>query len=211
MSGRTAAAEAIDKTTRARPLAWLLRPVKIAAVAVGLGAASLGAYCGIIIYEGNFHTVSPGLLYRSAQLDGAELKAAVRKYGIKSVLNLRGANPGSPWYNDEIAESRALGLVHYDYPLSARRFVTSRQIADILDILHKAPKPLLIHCMSGADRSGLVAALYEYAVMGANAHTADQQLSLVYGHFPYLTSRTGAMDDSFWAYVGAVSHAAAAH
>src|SRR5947209_4291769 len=76
-------------------------------------------------------------------------------------------------------------------------------IAGILDIVRGAPKPLLIHCKSGADRTGLVAALYRYAEGGASAAEADRELSLAYGHFPYLTSRSGAMDDSFWAYVRA--------
>ena len=71
----------------------------------------------------------------------------------------------------------------------------------ILAIVHDAPKPLLIHCKSGADRAGLVSALYQYALAGAPAAEADRQLSLAYGHFPYLTSRSGAMDDSFWAFV----------
>jgi protein tyrosine/serine phosphatase len=79
--------------------------------------------------------------------------------------------------------------------------VTAPQIARILDIVRRAPKPLLIHCMSGADRAGLVAALYDYAIAGESADKADGQLSLAYGHFPYLTSRTGAMDASFWAFV----------
>src|SRR5207237_10080268 len=120
-------------------------------------------------------------------------------YQIKSVLNLRGAHAGQPWYDEEIAAAGELGLAHFDYPLSAKRFVTSQQIDDILDIMRQAPKPLLIHCKSGADRTGLVAALYRFAETGAAA--ADGELSLLYGHFPYLTSRTRAMDDSFWAYV----------
>ncbi len=192
---------------RSRPIAWLVRSLKIVAVSVGLTASSVGGYWGILQYQGNLHAVSDGILYRSAQLSKSELKAAVRQYGIKSVLNLRGANGGSPWYDDEMAESHALGLVHYDYPLSAKRFVTSRQIADILDIMRKAPKPLLIHCKSGADRAGLVAALYRFAETGASAAAADHELSLVYGHFPYLTSRSVAMDDSFWAFVGGTARA----
>jgi hypothetical protein len=60
-------------------------------------------------------------------LSKAETRWAVREYGIKSVLNLRGANAGSPWYDDEIAASTELGLAHFDYPLSAKRFVTSRR------------------------------------------------------------------------------------
>jgi protein tyrosine/serine phosphatase len=194
---------------RSRPIAWLVRSLKIVAIAVGLSAASIGSYWGILQYEGNLHAVSDGILYRSAQLSKSEIKAAVREYAIKSVLNLRGANAGSPWYDNEVAESRALGLVHYDYGLSAKRFVTHRQIADILDILRKAPKPLLIHCKSGADRAGLVAALYRFALAGASAEEADRELSLVYGHFPYLMSRSVAMDDSFWAFVHGTAHSAA--
>jgi protein tyrosine/serine phosphatase len=188
---------------RRRPLAWLMRSLQVAAVAIGLTGGSAGAYWGIIQYQGNLHAVGDGVLYRSAQLSRAELISAMQEHRIKSVLNLRGANPGSPWYDDEVAESRALGLAHYDYPLSAKRFVTGEQIAEILEIVRRAPKPLLIHCKSGADRSGLVAALYRYTVAGASAAEADRELSLVYGHFPYLASRSRAMDDSFWAYVAA--------
>lgn len=198
-----------NRTARPRPIAWLIRSLKIAAVSVGLIAGSLGAYCGVIIYEGNVHAVENGILYRSAQLGKDGLASVARQYGIKSVLNLRGANAGSPWYDDELVEARELGLAHFDYPLSAKRFVTGGQIADILDIVRRAPKPLLIHCRSGADRSGLVAALYEYAIAGASAAAADRELSLVYGHFPYLTSRTRAMDDSFWAFVAGAGRASA--
>ena len=188
---------------RSRPIAWLVRSLKIVGAVLGLTVLSVGGYWGYLQYEGNFHTVAKGILYRSAQLSNSELEAAVERYDIKSVLNLRGTNVGSPWYDDEIAESRALGLVHYDYGISTKRFVTTRQITDILAILRNAPKPLLIHCMAGADRSGLVAALYRYAIAGASAQDADGQLSLLYGHFPYLTSPSVAMDNSFWAYVHA--------
>ncbi|HKS89095.1 MAG TPA: dual specificity protein phosphatase family protein [Stellaceae bacterium] len=195
------AADAARPIRPAKPIALALRLLKVAAVTVGLGGISLGAYSGVLIWDDNFHAVRAGVLYRSAQPSGADLRSAAQRHGIRSVLNLRGANPGSAWYDEEIAASRALGLVHYDYALSARRFVTGRQIGDLIAILRAAPKPLLIHCMSGADRAGLVAALYRYAVMGVSAADADRELSLVYGHFPYLTSRTGAMDRSFWAYV----------
>jgi protein tyrosine phosphatase (PTP) superfamily phosphohydrolase (DUF442 family) len=197
---------AAPRTARSRPVAWLMRSLKIAAISVGLSAASLGAYCGVIIYQGNFNAVEAGILYRSAQPDRDDLVAAARQHGIKSVLNLRGRNPGSPWYDEEIAASRELGLAHYDYPISAHRLVTRQQIAEILEIIRQAPKPLLVHCKSGSDRAGLVSALYRFALAGATAEDADQQLSLVYGHFPYLTSRSGAMDDSFWAYVRETPH-----
>jgi len=190
-----------EPATRPRPLCRLIRCLKIAGVSVALIAAAIGGYWGILQYEGNLHAVTAGVLYRSAQLSKNETRWAVRQYQIKSVLNLRGAHAGQHWYDDEIAAAGELGLAHFDYPLSSKRFVTSQQIEEILDIVRQAPKPILIHCKSGADRSGLVAALYRYSETGASAADADRELSLVYGHFPYLTSRSGAMDDSFWAFV----------
>jgi protein tyrosine/serine phosphatase len=189
------------RITRSRPVARLIRCLKVAGASVGLMAAAIGGYWGVLQYEGNLHAVSAGTLYRSAQLSKTDARWAVREYRIKSVLNLRGAHAGQSWYDDEIAAADELGLAHFDYPLSAKRFVTSQQIDEILDIVRKAPKPLLIHCKSGADRSGLVAALYRFSEAGASAVEADRELSLIYGHFPYLTSRSGAMDDSFWAFV----------
>src|SRR5918996_5045424 len=124
---------AANRPARAKPVAWLLRSLKVAAISVGLSAASLGAYCGVVVYQGNFHAVEAGVLYRSAQPDREDLVAAARQHGIKSVLNLRGRNPGSPWYDEEIATSRELGLAHYDYPISAHRLVTRQQIADIIE------------------------------------------------------------------------------
>jgi len=198
-----------EPAMRPWPIARLIRSLKIAGVSVALIAAAIGGYWGLLQYEGNLHTVSAGVLYRSAQLSKSETLWAVREYQIKSVLNLRGAHAGQPWYDDEIIAAGELGLAHFDYPLSSKRLVTSHEIEEILDTVRKAPKPLLVHCKSGADRSGLVAALYRFSETGASAADADRELSLAYGHFPYLTSRSGAMDDSFWAFVRSSARASA--
>jgi undecaprenyl-diphosphatase len=176
--------------------------MKIGVITAGVIAGSVGSYWGLVQYNGNFHTVTEGTLYRSAQLNKDELQAAIRDHGIRSILNLRGTHSGQSWYDDEIAASKELDVAHYDYGLSARRVVTGKQIDQILEIIRNAPKPLLVHCKSGADRSGLVAALYRFAGEHTSADEADRQLSLVYGHFPYLMSQTKAMDASFWAFVG---------
>src|SRR5215510_3170089 len=180
----------------------LTRTLAAGIILIGLTAGSIGGYWGAVQYGGNFHTVEEGALYRSAQLSADELQTAIRDHGIRAVLNLRGAHPGEAWYDDEVGVSKASGVAHYNYGLSAYRVVTEQQIADLLGIIRDAPKPLLVHCKSGADRTGLVSALYRYAVEGVNTEEADGQLSLVYGHFPYLMSRSRAMDDSFWAFVG---------
>jgi len=168
-----------------------------------LAALVLATGGGLYAYwqaGGNFHEVEAGRFYRSAQLDPAELDRVVKRYGIRSVLNLRGNNTGTPWYDGEVVTSAADGVAHFDYPISAENPVTVRQMQEILAILSTVPKPVLVHCQAGSDRTGLVSALYRLS-RGADVATAGEQLSLMhYGHFPYLWSKTQAMDDSFLAY-----------
>jgi protein tyrosine/serine phosphatase len=168
---------------------------------LGLLLAPVGGYSGMLAYTGNLHPVSEGVLYRSAQLSKQQFADAIQQYQLRSILNLRGAHAGEAWYDDEIAASREAGIEHYDYPMSAKRQLSREQIEPLLQIVRSAPKPLLIHCRSGADRTGLVAALFRLAIEHASPEEADRQLSLRYGHFPYLTSKTEAMDQSFWAFV----------
>jgi protein tyrosine/serine phosphatase len=180
--------------------------VIIAFLSAGTPCAIYAAYCGILATSGNFHTVKAGQLYRSAQLDRAEFSKVIESYHIKSVLNLRGPNPESAWYKDELAAMREHAVDHYDVGISAHQPPTPDQMARILVILRTAAKPLLIHCKAGSDRTGLVAALYRYAIDGEPAEQAASELSLRFGHFPYLTSKTGAMDNSFSTYTNRPNH-----
>jgi protein tyrosine/serine phosphatase len=64
--------------------------------------------------------------------------------------------------------------------------------------MRDAPKPILIHCQAGADRTGLVSVLYLQQIAGIDEETAEEQLSVRFGHIgiPYLSS-TFAMDRSW--------------
>jgi protein tyrosine/serine phosphatase len=148
----------------------------------------LGALLGIQIWSGNIHAVVEGELYRSAQLDPEELGEIVKEERIASILNLRGPNPDSPWYQDEVREAARLGVTHLDFAMKASRELTDEQAMQLMQIMRDAPKPLLIHCRSGADRTGLAAALYIAGVKGGTEWQAERQMWLNYGHF----SRIGA-------------------
>jgi protein tyrosine/serine phosphatase len=176
------------------------RVVISAALLVGLMAAGAGGFVAYLRITGNIGVVEPGVFYRSGQLSESQIEQVVVKDGIRSILNLRGANPGTPWYDAEVAESKAKHVVHYDYRLSAEHFVTPEQSDTLLLIIKNAPKPILVHCQAGSDRTGLVSALYRFD-HGASADQARRELTLRYGHFPYLWSGTKAMDESFDAYL----------
>jgi protein tyrosine phosphatase (PTP) superfamily phosphohydrolase (DUF442 family) len=160
----------------------------------------LGIWLGVLQLTGNIHRVEP-TLYRSAQLGRSALSDVIRTYHIRSVINLRGKNLNAPWYQTEIQTTQELDVSHFDFQMSANELVRPAVMLHLEQLLRNAPKPILIHCQSGADRSGLVAALYEYAIADRPEEEAEEQLSLLYGHVPYLWSRTGAMDKSFEMFV----------
>lgn len=163
----------------------------------GLGAAVLatGGYLYAIQLLGNFHEVLAGQLYRSNQPSVEELVRYTRENGIRTVINLRGANESQAWYRDEIETARDLGLNHIDFGMSASRELDMNEVNQLVAIMRDAPKPILIHCKAGADRTGLATALYLSRVALLSEEEAESQLSVRYGHIgiPYL-SATYAMD-----------------
>lgn len=145
--------------------------------------------------NGNFHTITAGEAYRSAQLDKDQLAYYIKKYRIKSILNLRGKNASKSWYEDELSFSAENNVMHYDVALSAYREPGQKDILEIMDIFLHAPRPLLIHCQAGADRSGLVAAMWRVVIDKKPKAEAEKQLSILFGHLSI--GSASAMDDFF--------------
>jgi len=177
--------------------AWWRRILTALTVSVG----ALLAYTGCSVHQANFHTIVSGEAYRSGQMDAAQLSRAIQAYGIKSIVNLRGTNAPT-YYRGEIETAKRLGVRHYDFSLSATDEITMPQMDEIIRTLREAPKPVLIHCKAGADRTGLVSALYCLTLKGETPAQADRELSIWYGHIPWAPlANTIAMDHSFWHYV----------
>ncbi|MDO5706645.1 MAG: hypothetical protein Q4G49_16465 [Paracoccus sp. (in: a-proteobacteria)] len=82
-------------------------------------------WLGFLLATGNTHPVITAELYRSAQPDAAMLMRMHRDHGIAGIINLRGENAGSPWYDEEIATAADLNIAHYDLGMSAARELTA--------------------------------------------------------------------------------------
>jgi protein tyrosine phosphatase (PTP) superfamily phosphohydrolase (DUF442 family) len=189
-SGGVSAPKPFDLGWRlARLCGWTLL------VVVGLPLS----FYGLLHVNHNQHEVVPGLLYRSAQLPAREFVGLAKQVGLRTVLNLRGENAGRDWYDDQFRAAGELGVDFINYRMSASRELSVAQMTELAQILRQAPKPLLIHCGSGSDRTGLACALFLLEA-GHPPEAVAYQLSLRFGHFPFLWSRSWAMDDSLKAY-----------
>ncbi|HTZ69145.1 MAG TPA: tyrosine-protein phosphatase [Acetobacteraceae bacterium] len=144
----------------------------------------------------NWAEVIPGKLYRSNHPTPARLKAAARRYGLKTLINLRGHRQcGSDALSRESAAR--LGLTHVDMAFESRGAPHRDRILRFAGILERLEMPALMHCKSGADRAGLAAGL-AIVLAGGTAAQALDQLSWRFGHFS--RSRTGILDAFFLLY-----------
>jgi protein tyrosine phosphatase (PTP) superfamily phosphohydrolase (DUF442 family) len=134
-------------------------------------------------FLGNLAVVDPGQVMRSAQ-PTTQLSAWAREFDLKSIVNLRGGGPADWWYGQEIQAAQQSGVIYYDLPLSATRRPTRRELLQLIDLLNRCRYPLLIHCKSGADRTGLASALYRMVRRGEPPESALASFSIEFGHIP---------------------------
>jgi protein tyrosine phosphatase (PTP) superfamily phosphohydrolase (DUF442 family) len=58
---------------------------------------------------------------------------------------------------------RDLGLGHYHVKMSSKNVPTSQQLTDVFKVLlDDSKKPILMHCTGGADRTGVIGAIYDF-------------------------------------------------
>lgn len=162
--------------------------------------AGFGIYFGYLQLVGNFHEVLPGRFYRSAQLSPEELGRYIDEYKIKTVINLRGANPAAAWYRAEEAMAVQHGAKEVSFEMSARKFLGMDRTFQLLELMRNAEGPVLVHCRSGADRTGLAALLYLQQIAGVDEETAEWQLSPLFGHLNLPFLKEYAMDDTWEAF-----------
>ncbi len=132
----------------------------------------------------------PGKLYRSGQMTEAGFADAVRRYGIKSIVNVQQEFPDPTIRKDYLTRDtlgeqemcRNLGvkyihvkpdLVHLsEYPKK------KPAVLDEMVTVYDDPNnyPMLIHCKAGLHRTGLLAALYRVEYQGWTVNDAYREM-----------------------------------
>jgi protein tyrosine/serine phosphatase len=170
---------------------------------VGGAAARLRAWAHMVLVDHgvfrlfylNRHRVTPNL-WRSAQPAPHQL-AWFAEQGVRTVINLRGGREHGSWQLQKEACDR-LGLDLVELVVRSREAPDRETILNARAFFAGLRYPAVIHCKSGADRAGFVAALYLVLHEGRTVREAMRQLSLRYGHFRY--ARTGILDAFFERY-----------
>jgi len=160
----------------------------IAGFVACLAVLLVGGFALLRYLDFNSGVVIPGELYRAGQLSPGELERQIGLYHIRAVVNLRGPNPKNAWYISELATCQRLDVRHADVRMGARHLPPPEEVTALLDAFHHLPRPLLVHCGSGSDRSGLASSIYLMEQKGRPPEEAERQLSVQFGHlavYPY--------------------------
>ena len=131
----------------------------------------------------NFHWIERGDAARAAQAYAGLLPPFLRAHGIRAVINLRGSNPAHFWWRYETRVCKDLAVVHQDVKLNSRHLPPQPTLVDILDVFDSVPRPFLVKCSGGQDRTAFVASLYVLHRRGWQALARSQRQ---FAFWPYL-------------------------
>ena len=123
--------------------------------------------------------------------------ARLARMGVATIINLRGKRDHGSWRLEKEA-CETYGVEMIDFTISSRAVPNYETIRAADALFAQARHPILFHCKSGADRAGVMAALYLLLHAGSDIDTAAKQLSLRYLHLKH--SRTGLLDAFLDAY-----------
>ena len=196
--------------------------------AIALASPSLFAKSAIDLATSNiprFRIVSDGIFAGgnpTSKAVGDHGKDAIIALKIRGVISLQGGDIDgtlkgkfSEWRQkgenpkaiaDEEAYFKARGLSWTNYPLNSHAPIDPQEDRDIMAALQQmaaatAAEPIFLHCEHGADRTGLLVALYRVYYQGVLPETAYQEW-LDNGHSWLARVFTHFLDDYFFAKTG---------
>ena len=148
----------------------------------------------------NFCVVTPGVLWRAEAPSRPDAQWLV-DHGVGTVISL-GLDVRHSFEKAHPRSGPMRSVVYYRIAnFSALQVLTHRHldehVAQVLGIIEKAPKPVLISCRAGVDRTGMIAAAYRVLVQGMSTQRAIAEMDGFHSPWGplngrYVRSLTGA-------------------
>ncbi len=194
-------------TPRRRPslARRLIRLLILAAVVYG-GYSLWTGEVRNLFWPRNWGVVEPGKLYRSAQISRRIIRPTLQDNHIGVVIFMSGDDPSREDTTIEARTCADLGIKRFNLNLNGNGTgKVEKYIAALAEIIQSNRRnvPVLVHCETGAQRTGGVVAFYRVLVEGRSGSEAYAEL-LQYGHdpsknphlIPYLNEHMGEVAEA---------------
>jgi protein tyrosine/serine phosphatase len=174
-----------ERRRRSHRKAWIAIALAVL-LAVGSGVAWNNGLRDQLVPR-NFGVVEDGKLYRSGQISARLIESTLRDHHIQVIVALAagGMKPA-----DNATEQRAateLGIDRQLFPLSGDGTGDPNVYAGAIAAIDRAVrvgKPVLVHCVAGAQRTGGVIAAYRLLIEKRPAAEAYAEMRR-FGHDPH--------------------------
>jgi len=161
----------------------MVREGLLSLVGVGMVLLGLAGPIGLALQQQretrNFSVVTPGVLFRSAQLPTSGLRRLQHDYGIQAVVCIRDESPTTEaerlWCEQN--EVRFVRIDGRNWTGKAGSSPVDGCLRQFLEVVAD-PKnhPVLIHCFAGIHRTGGYVAVYRMEVEGWTVEEALHEL-----------------------------------
>ena len=140
----------------------------------------------------NFCVVTPGLLWRGESPTRADAHWLI-EHGVRSVVSLQlDVRPSFESVRLDAGVARSVTYFRVRDFL-ATQVLTHRHldehVAEVLAIIQEAPKPVLVSCRAGVDRTGIIAAAYRVLVDGMSREDAIAEMDGFHSPWDPLNAR----------------------
>lgn len=116
----------------------------------------------------NLHQITPNI-FRSAQPSSLGMRN-LEKRGIRTVISLRNNHDDT-----ELLSGTRLRAIQV--PVNTWDIRDEQVVATLQALKHTENGPFLLHCQHGADRTGLISAMYRIVVQGWDKKQALEELT----------------------------------
>lgn len=122
----------------------------------------------------HFSVVEPGVLSRSAMPTPGMIDWLQRAMGVRSIVTFREEGEGA--WEEGYVEAR--GLRFFNFDMGSKRPPHAWQVERWRDILADSSNhPIHCHCLGGADRTGIMVALYRIEHHGWDVEQALREVA----------------------------------
>jgi protein tyrosine/serine phosphatase len=156
------------------------------------------ATAGVVLFQKtrpyHFLTVTPGVLYSSGWMSSHNQDKIIKKYGIRTVVNLclPAEYPDRCIQEEKICSENKVELVNL--PMQGNTPPSKEQIDEWLNLLSNEKKlPILVHCSQGVIRTGIMVAIYKMEFMNKDNQKTLAELP-TFGHDIYEPKRKDMID-----------------
>ncbi|MNK06459.1 hypothetical protein D3C87_243580 [compost metagenome] len=158
---------------------------------------AVGKYVYDVNIDHNFETISEGKVYKSGTIPPDQLPAYMKKYNIKSVVDLRKPGTNDLVNNPEVSPELVAEKKAVESVPGARYFdIGSEQIPDqaTLDRFYAVMDnpdnyPVLVHCYHGEGRAPLFGAVYKMEYEKIPNEQAREEARWFVGLSPFAESK----------------------